>query len=94
MGSTIGRALQLLVVALALGGLWLLARRHRWWELTVMATPIVIITAVGAASLASNRRGEILMTLMFPLAAATLSWGASALLSSGSWPRRASFPPN
>jgi 4-amino-4-deoxy-L-arabinose transferase-like glycosyltransferase len=94
MSSTVGRALQLLIVALALAGLWLLARRRQWWELTVMATPIVIITVVGAISLASNRRGEILMTLVFPLAAAALSWGASSLLSSGSWPRRASSPQN
>ncbi len=92
MSSAAGRVLQLLVVALALAGLGLLAWRRRWWELTAMATPIVIITVVGAASLASNRRGEILMTLVFPLAAAALSWGVSALLSSGSWPRQASSP--
>ena len=94
MSSTAGRLLQLLIVALALAGLWLLARRRQWWELSVMATPIVIITVVGAITLASNRRGEILMTLVFPLAAAALSWAASALLSSGSWPRRASSPQN
>jgi len=94
MDTTAGRALQLLVVALGLAGLALLAWRRRWWELSAMATPIVIITVVGAATLASNRRGEILMTLVFPLAAAALSWGASALLSSGPWPRRASSPQN
>ncbi len=94
MGSTAGRILQLLIVALAIGGLGALAWFKRWWELVALVTPILIITAVGAASLASNRRGEILMTLAFPLAAAALSWGATALLSSGPWSRRASSQPN
>ncbi len=94
MGSSAGRILQLLIVALALGGLGSLGWRRRWWELVVMAAPILIITAVGAVSLASNRRGEILMSLVFPLAATALCWGATALLSYGQWPRRASSPPN
>ena len=33
-----------------------------------MATPIVLVTAVGAVSLAAPRRNEVLMTLIFPLA--------------------------
>ena len=94
MGSSAGRILQLLIVALGLGGLGLLGYSRRWWELIVMSTPILIITAVGAVSLASNRRGEILMALVFPLAAAALCWGAAALLSDRKWPRRASSPPN
>ena len=60
MGSTAGRILQLLIVALAIGGLGALAWFKRWWELVALVTPILIITAVGAASLASNRRGEML----------------------------------
>jgi 4-amino-4-deoxy-L-arabinose transferase-like glycosyltransferase len=94
MSSTAGRAVQLLIVALALAGLGVLAWRRWWWELTAMATPIVLVTAVGAASLAAPRRNEVLMTLVFPLAAAALSRGAAALLSSGSWSRRESSPQN
>ena len=94
MDSPAGRACQILLVLLGLAGLGLLALRRRWWELSVLVTPIVLVTAVGAISLAAPRRNEILMTLVFPLAAAALSGGASALLSSGSWPRRASSPQN
>ena len=58
-----------------------------------MATPIVIVTAVGAASLAAPRRNEILMTLVFPLAGVALARAGAALSSSGSWsPRQASSP--
>jgi 4-amino-4-deoxy-L-arabinose transferase-like glycosyltransferase len=80
MSSTAGRAVQLLIVALALAGLGVLAWRRWWWELTATATPIVIVTAVGAASLAAPRRNEVLMTLVFPLAAA-------ALARAGGWAR-------
>jgi 4-amino-4-deoxy-L-arabinose transferase-like glycosyltransferase len=95
MSSTAGRVLQLLIVALALAGLGVLAWRRWWWELVAMATPIALVTVVGAASLAASRRNEVLMTLVFPLAAAALAWGASALLSSGLWSsRQASSPRN
>ena len=57
----------------ALAGLGVLAWRRRWWELVAMATPIAIVTAVGAASLAAPRRNEVLMTLVFPLAGAALA---------------------
>ena len=62
-----------------------------------MATPIAIVTVVGAASLAAPRRNEVLMTLVFPLAGAALARAGGALSSSGSWlPRReqASSPPS
>ncbi len=94
MDSPAGRAVQILLVVAGLVGLGLLAARGRWWELLVMVTPILLITAVGAISLAAPRRNEILMTLVFPLAAAALLSGASALLSSGSWSRRASSRQN
>ena len=95
MESTAGRVIQTLIVALALAGLGVLAWRRWWWELIAMATPLVLVTAVGAASLAAPRRNEVLMTLIFPLAAAALSRGTAALLSSGQWsPRQASSPPN
>jgi 4-amino-4-deoxy-L-arabinose transferase-like glycosyltransferase len=95
MSSGVGRALQILLVALGLAGAVLLALRRSWWELLALATPIVLVTAIGAASLAAPRRNEVLMTLVFPLAALTLSRAASALSSSGRWsPEQASSPPN
>jgi len=95
MESGAGRVVQVLIVALALAGLGVLAWRRWWWELVAMATPLALVTAVGAISLAAPRRNEVLMTLVFPLAAAALSRGAAALLSSGQWSRKQAFsPPN
>lgn len=85
MSSTAGRAIQLLIVALGVAGLGVLAARRRWWELLAMSTPIVLVTLVGAASLAAPRRNEVLMTLVFPLAAAALA-RAGARLSSPARP--------
>ena len=68
---------------LGLAGLAVLAWRRWWWELVAMATPIALVTAVGAVSLAAPRRNEVLMTLVFPLAAAALSRAAAAVSSSG-----------
>jgi 4-amino-4-deoxy-L-arabinose transferase-like glycosyltransferase len=81
MESTAGRIVQTLLVVLALAGLAVLAWRRWWWELVSMAMPLAIVTAVGAISLAAPRRNEVLMTLIFPLAAAALSRGTAALLS-------------
>jgi 4-amino-4-deoxy-L-arabinose transferase-like glycosyltransferase len=81
MSSGAGRVIQALIVLLALAGLGVLAWRRWWWELVAMATPLALVTAVGAASLAAPRRNEVLMTLIFPLAAAALSRGTAALLS-------------
>ncbi|HEX3608789.1 MAG TPA: glycosyltransferase family 39 protein [Solirubrobacterales bacterium] len=95
MESGAGRAIQVLIVALALAGLGVLAWRRWWWELVAMATPIALVTAVGAISLAAPRRNEVLMTLVFPLAAAALSRGAAAVLSSRQWSQlQASSPPS
>ncbi len=95
MESTAGRVLQILLVALALAGLVLLALRRRWWELLAIGVPIALVTAIGAISLAAPRRNEVLMTLVFPLVAAALSWGAAALLSSRQWSSPpASSPPS
>jgi hypothetical protein len=96
MSSTAGRVNQVLIVALGLAGLAVLAWRRWWWELVAMATPIVLVTVVGAASLAASRRNEALMTLVFPLAAATLARAGGTLSSSGSWssPSPDSSPPN
>jgi dolichyl-phosphate-mannose-protein mannosyltransferase len=95
MSSGLGRAVQILLLALGLAGFVLLGLRRSWWELVALATPILLVTAIGAASLAAPRRNEVLMTLVFPLAALTLSRAASALSSPGRWsPTQASSPPN
>ncbi len=95
MESGAGRVVQVLIVALALAGLGVLAWRRWWWELVAMATPLALVSAVGAVSLAAPRRNEVLMTLVFPLAAAALSRGTAALLSGGQWSSKQAFsPPN
>jgi 4-amino-4-deoxy-L-arabinose transferase-like glycosyltransferase len=95
MSSAPGRFVQILLVALGLAGFVLLGLRRRWWELVALATPIVLVTAVGAASLAAPRRNEVLMTLVFPLAALALSSAVAAILSGREWsPEQASSPPS
>ncbi len=95
MSSTLGRAVQILLVALGLAGFVLLGMRRRWWDLIALATPIALVTLVGAASLAAPRRNEVLMTLVFPLAALTLSSALAAISSGREWsPEQASSPPN
>jgi hypothetical protein len=85
MGTTAGRVVQVLLVLLALAGFALLAVRRRWWEVVVLATPIVLVTAIGALSLAAARRNEVLMTLVFPLAGIALSSGLAAIFSGREW---------
>jgi Dolichyl-phosphate-mannose-protein mannosyltransferase len=95
MSSGVGRALQILLVALGLAGFVVLGLRERWWDLVALATPIVLVTAIGAASLAAPRRNEVLMTLVFPLAALALSRGVAAISSGREWsPEQASSPPS
>ncbi|MFT3862801.1 MAG: glycosyltransferase family 39 protein [Solirubrobacterales bacterium] len=79
--SGLGRVVQVLLVLLGIAGLALLGFRRRWWETLCLAAPIVLVTLVGAASLAAPRRNEILMTLILPLAALAISATASALSS-------------
>jgi 4-amino-4-deoxy-L-arabinose transferase-like glycosyltransferase len=81
MSTTLGRVIQVALVLLGIAGLVLLGIRRRWWETLCLATPIVLVTVVGAASLAAPRRNEILMTLIFPLTGLALSTAASALSS-------------
>ncbi len=95
MSTAAGRAVQILLVALGLAGFVLLGMRRRWWELVVLATPIVLVTAVGAISLAAPRRNEALMTLVFPLAGLALSSAFAAISSRREWsPEQASSPPS
>lgn len=69
MRSLPGRILQVALVLAGLAGLVLLARRRRWFEVAICAVPLSVITAVGAITLASDRRGQVLMILLLPLAA-------------------------
>ena len=69
--------------------------RRSWWELLALATPIALVTVVGAVSLAAPRRNEVLMTLVFPLAALALSSAFAAISSGREWsPEQASSPPS
>jgi 4-amino-4-deoxy-L-arabinose transferase-like glycosyltransferase len=97
MSSTPGRVIQILLVLLGLAGFVLLALWRRWWELVVLATPIALVTLVGAVSLAAPRRNEVLMTLVFPLAGLALSSAPAAISSGRQWSApqpQASSPPN
>jgi 4-amino-4-deoxy-L-arabinose transferase-like glycosyltransferase len=95
MESAVGRVVQTLIVALALAGLGVLARRRRRWELIAMATPLALVTAVGAATLAAPRRNEVLMTLIFPLAGTALTRLTAAVLSRAQSPSTQAYsPPN
>ncbi|HWC08802.1 MAG TPA: glycosyltransferase family 39 protein [Solirubrobacterales bacterium] len=95
MSSTPGRVVQIALVALGIAGFLLLGLRRRWWELVALATPIVLVTAVGAVSLAAPRRNEVLMTLVFPLAGLALFWVLAAISSGRSWRSpQASSPPS
>jgi hypothetical protein len=95
MSSTAGRAVQILLVALGLAGFAVLGLRRRWWDLVVLATPIALVTAVGAASLAAPRRNEVLMTLVFPLAGLALSSALARIFSGREWSsEQASSPPS
>jgi hypothetical protein len=85
MTSGLGRAIQIVIVLLGIGGLVLLGLRRRWWETLCLAAPIVLVTMVGAISLAAPRRNEILMTLIFPLAGLALSTAAAAVSSGRKW---------
>ena len=85
MSTTLGRVVQIALVLFGIAGLVLLGFRRRWWETLCLAAPIVLVTVVGAASLAAPRRNEILMTLIFPLAGLALSSLATAVSSGRKW---------
>jgi len=95
MDTSAGRAVQILLVLLGVAGLAVLALWRRWWELVALAAPIVLVTLVGAVTLATPRRNEVLMTLIFPLAGLALSLAVAAIFSDREWsPEQASSPPN
>jgi len=76
MSSPLGALIQKGLVLAGLAGLILLAWRRRW-EAIAMGLPILVVTAVGAVTLAPPRRNEILMTLVLPLAAVALADAAA-----------------
>ena len=78
MSSPIGALIQKGLVLAGLAGLILLAWRRRW-EAIAIGIPIVVVTAVGALTLAPPRRNEILMTLVLPLAAVALAEAAARI---------------
>jgi 4-amino-4-deoxy-L-arabinose transferase-like glycosyltransferase len=96
MDTTGGRVVQILLVLLGIAGFVLLGIWRRWWELVVLATPIALVTLVGAVSLAAPRRNEVLMTLVFPLVGLALSSALAAISSGRQWSPQpqASSPPN
>ncbi len=95
MDGTAGRVVQILLVLAGLAGFALLGLRRRWWELVALATPILLVTLVGAVTLAAPRRNEVLMTLVFPLVGLALSSGLAAISSGREWSRlQASSRPN
>jgi 4-amino-4-deoxy-L-arabinose transferase-like glycosyltransferase len=85
MATTLGRVIQVALVLLGIAGLVLLGFRRRWWETLCLAAPIVLVTLIGAATLAAPRRNEILMTLIFPLAGLAVSAAAAAISSGRKW---------
>jgi len=93
MSSGLGRVVQVLIGALGLAGLGVLGWRRRWWALVAMATPLLLVTAIGAASLAAPRRNEVLMTLVFPLAGVALARAGAAISSSRPWSQRQASSP-
>jgi hypothetical protein len=97
MDTTPGRIVQILLVLLGIAGFALLALWRRWWEFIALATPVALVTLVGAVSLAAPRRNEVLMTLVFPLAGLALSSALAAISSGRQWSApqpQASSPPN
>ena len=71
--SVPGRVVQVLLVLAGLAGLVVLARRRRWLELVLCGLPVAAVSAIGAVTLASDRRAQILMAVMLPLAAVALA---------------------
>lgn len=80
-----GALIQKGLVLTGLAGLILLAWRRRR-ETIAVGIPIVVVTAVGALTLAPPRRNEILMTLVLPLAAVALAEAAARIAGRGDSP--------
>ena len=79
MSSPVGRAIQLLLVALGVAGAILLGRARRW-EVLPMTVPIAVVTGIAVVTLAPPRRNEILMTLVLTLSAIAITSLSERLL--------------
>ena len=96
MSSGLGRAIQILLVALGLAGFVLLGAAPiaggscSRWRPRSPSSP-----RSAPPRWRRPRRNEVLMTLVFPLAALALSRGVAAISSGREWsPEQASSPPN
>lgn len=78
MSSPAGRIVQVTLVLAGMAGLALLAWRRRW-EAIATGLPILMVTVIGAVTLAPPRRNEILMTLVLPLAVVFFTESAARL---------------
>ncbi len=70
-----------LLVAFGLLGLAILAWRRRW-EALLLGTIFLAITAISALLVASPRRILVLIPLLGPIAALSITWGRARLMSS------------
>jgi hypothetical protein len=71
-----------LLIASGLLGLGILAWRRRW-EALLLGTIFLAITAITALLVASPRRVLVLVPLLAPLAAVSMTWARARLVSSG-----------
>ncbi|HSS41266.1 MAG TPA: hypothetical protein VLK37_01805 [Solirubrobacterales bacterium] len=71
-----------LLVAFGLLGLAILAWRRRW-EALLLGTIFLAITAISALLVASPRRVLVLIPLLAPLAAVSMTWASARLVSYG-----------
>jgi hypothetical protein len=84
MREPVWEVLHWLLVAFGLVGLALLAWLRRW-EALLLGTIFLAITAISALLVASPRRVLVLIPLLAPLAALSLSWASARLVNSGGY---------
>ncbi|MFM9150157.1 MAG: glycosyltransferase family 39 protein [Solirubrobacterales bacterium] len=72
MSSPPGRAVQIILVLMAVAGAVLLGRERRW-EVVPLTLPIIVVSAIAVLTLAPPRRNEVLMTLVLVLVAYAVS---------------------
>jgi hypothetical protein len=82
MREPVWEVLHWALVALGLLGLALLAWRRRW-EALLLGTIFLAITAISALLVASPRRVLVLVPLLAPLTALSITWASSRLASYG-----------
>jgi hypothetical protein len=84
MRERLWKVIHWLLVASALLGLGILAWRRRW-EALLLGTIFFAITAISALLVASPRRVLVLVPLLAPLAALSITWAEARLLNSGGY---------